>query len=217
MKCEKCGTEYEGNFCPNGCNSPHVNPVPNKKPIYKQWWFWLIIVVVICIIAFAAGGNNSETQPSAPSTEQTDSTANTPANSTEQTPEKEDNVYHAGESFEANGLKITYEKAEKWESSNMFLQPKDGKMYIRLYITAENVSNTDRYISSFEFSCYADGVTADSSYVGDDTFSSDTLSKGRKTNGYIYFEVPKDAKDIEVEYETSFWTDKKAILKVELN
>ena len=26
IKCNKCGTEYEGNFCPNGCNSPYTAP-----------------------------------------------------------------------------------------------------------------------------------------------------------------------------------------------
>lgn len=39
MKCEKCGTEYEGNFCPNGCNSSAVTTDKKKKPVYKKWWF----------------------------------------------------------------------------------------------------------------------------------------------------------------------------------
>lgn len=43
-----------------------------------------------------------------------------------------------------------------------------------------------------------------------------TLSSGRKTEGYIYFTVPTNAEEIEIEYETSFWTDKKAIFVVEL-
>lgn len=29
MKCEKCGNEYEGDFCPNGCNAP-VQPAATK-------------------------------------------------------------------------------------------------------------------------------------------------------------------------------------------
>lgn len=31
MKCPKCGTEYEGNFCPNGCNSPYYNTAQSQQ------------------------------------------------------------------------------------------------------------------------------------------------------------------------------------------
>ena len=34
-------------------------------------------------------------------------------------------------------------------------------------------------------------------------------------SGYMYFEVPKDAEKIEVEYETDYWTSNKAIFVVE--
>lgn len=40
MKCEKCGVEYEGNYCPKGCNSPYFK---QKKPIAS----WLIVVLLI--------------------------------------------------------------------------------------------------------------------------------------------------------------------------
>ena len=99
----------------------------------------------------------------------------------------------------------------------MFLQPEDGYMYIRLKISANNTSSSDRYISSFEFECYADGKKESSTIVGDDILEGGNLSSGRNTDGYIYFSVPADAKEIEVEYETSFWTNKKAIFAVELS
>lgn len=137
--------------------------------------------------------------------------------SQEETTVPADPFYHVGDSIDANGLKITYVNAEKHEESNQFLQPEDGYMYIKLYISAENTSNVDRYLSSFEFTCYADGKKQESYYGGDKTLAGGTLSSGRTDEGYIYFTVPVNAKSVEVEYETSFWTDKKAILKVELN
>lgn len=208
MICEKCGVVYEGNFCPNGCNSP-MAAKKAKKPIYKKWWFWLIIgVVVICI---ATAGDKEET----PTAKVPDTTSNQTAAQTETTV-AEDPYYHPGDVINANGLQITYVKAEKHKEKNQFLQPKDGNMYVKLYLSVENIADADRYISSFEFTCYADGKKQEMHYTVDKALEGGNLSAGRKDEGYICFEVPKNAKDIEVEYETSIWTDKKAVLKVEL-
>ncbi len=208
MICEKCGIVYEGNFCPNGCNNPMVVKKA-KKPIYKKWWFWLIIGIVVVSIA-SSGGNDTTAATDTPKT--TESNVATQAATTT----TEDPYYHAGDVIDANGLRITYVKAEKHKEKNQFLQPKDGYMYVKLYLSVENTADTDRYISSFEFNCYADGKKQEALYTSDEALEGGELSSGRADEGYIYFSVPKDAKDIEVEYETSFWTDKKAILKVEL-
>ena len=208
MICEKCGVVYEGNFCPNGCNSPTVAKKA-KKPIYKKWWFWLIIGIVV--VSIASAGKNEDTPSS-------DTQKSTNSNTTIQTENTvaDDPYYHPGDMIDANGLQITYVKAEKHKEKNQFLQPKDGYMYVKLYLAVENTADADRYISSFEFECYADGKKQEALYTGDEGLEGGNLSAGRKDEGYIYFSVPKNAKDIEVEYETSFWTDKKAVLKVEL-
>ena len=208
MFCQKCGTKYEGSTCPNGCTTQK-----QKKPIYKKWWFW-VIVGIILISAISSGGNHSDT-PSATTSPAISQNGNTTAQSETTIPA--DPFYHVGDTINANGLKITYVKAEKHEESNQFLQPKDGYMYVKLYLSVENTANTDRFISSFEFDCYADGKKQESYFSSNESLEGGTLSSGRKDEGYIYFSVPTSATDIEVEYETSFWTDKKAILKVELN
>lgn len=208
MFCQKCGAEYEGNACPNGCT-----PKKQKKPIYKKWWFWLIIGIVI-VSAISSGGNDTDT-PSGTTPPAISQTGDSPAQT--ETTAPSDPYYRPGDMIDANGLKITYVKAEKHEESNQFLQPEDGYMYVKLYLSVENTAGTDRYISSFEFDCYADGKKQESYYSSNESLEGGTLSSGRSTEGYIYFTVPTGAKDIEVEYETSFWTDKKAILKVELN
>ncbi len=226
MECKKCGTDFEGTFCPNCGNAS--SPQKGKKSLFKKWWFWTIIAVIIISIASNSGGgesnstNNTITNNSTIANTTTEESNNQENTTTEATASDNtsaatpDNIYNVGDIINANGLKITYVSAEKWESSNMFLQPEDGYVYIRLKVSAENTSSSDRYISSFEFECYADGRKESSSYVGDDTLEGGTLSAGRKTDGYIYFTVPADAESIEVEYETSFWTDKKAILIVNL-
>lgn len=216
MKCEKCGASYEGNSCPNGCNATAENKKA-KKPVYKKWWFWAIIAVVV--IAVASGGSG-EDAPAADDPASTNAPVNTDggdSGATTVATEAAKNTYAPGDVINANGLQITYVKAEKYVEENMFLQPEEGYMYIRLYLSVENKSDSDKYISSFEFTCYADGKKEESYYSATEALEGGTLSAGRKDEGYIYFKVPVAAEKLEVEYETSFWTDKKAILTVSLN
>lgn len=48
MFCPKCGAEYEGNYCPNGCNSPFQKP-PKKKRLPK----WALILIIVGAAVFA--------------------------------------------------------------------------------------------------------------------------------------------------------------------
>ena len=220
MKCNKCKTEYEGDFCPNGCDSSKENATKKKKPIFKKWWFWLIVVIVIILIGSSGGGEepSDETVNSEQSVAM-DNTAQEPTDETvgvEDSKEQNDNIYNVGDVIEANGLNITYVGAEKWEGYNQFMAPEDGYMYIRIKVSAQNTAKTDRYFSMFEFNGYADGVKVDTHYESEGALAGGTISSGRSTEGYIYFSVPISAQEIEIEYETSFWTDQKAILKVVL-
>lgn len=61
------------------------------------------------------------------------------------------------------------------------------------------------------FSCYADGYDCESYYDFDQESLDATLSKGRKTKGKVLFEVPKDAKEIKIEYDINFITSDKII------
>ena len=72
-------------------------------------------------------------------------------------------------------------------------------------------------IGSFSFSCYADDTTAEQAVVtaDDAMISIDTVSPDKYIKGKIFFEVPKDVSKVEVEYETSFWTQEKIYFIVE--
>lgn len=58
--------------------------------------------------------------------------------------------------------------------------------------------------------CFADGVSCDAAYFRDDNLSA-TLSAGRKAKGTVTFEVPLDAKIVEVEYLTNYWTSNRVV------
>lgn len=42
----------------------------------------------------------------------------------------------------------------------------------------------------------------------------DVISSGRSISGTVYFEVPKNAKDIELEFENNVWTEDKVVFVV---
>lgn len=214
--CKACGQEFAKNakFCTH-CGAK------NKKPFFKKWWFWAIIAALIILIA--ASGNNTKSGNTAnvnPNSNQTVSSGSTApeksvssnnitptADSKPQEPAKTE--YYVGDVIEDGNTKIVFMSSGDYVEENQFSQPAEGNKYIYLQFAFENLSKTtDTSISFYSFECYADGYAAEMYYGGGDDLSA-TLSAGRATTGYIFFEVPENAEDIEVEYETNAFTGKK--------
>lgn len=120
---------------------------------------------------------------------------------------------NVGDTLTTETLKITYTACEDFTGYSQYAAPKSGNKIVRLSFSVENIGSSDRFISYMDFKCYADDVAAEGYYYADDDLSA-TISSGRKTTGCVYFEVPKDAQSIEVEYETDFWSGNKAIFVV---
>lgn len=125
-----------------------------------------------------------------------------------------ESAFHVGDIIKTKNLNITYNKASRYVSDNIFMQPDDGNKYIYIELEVENLSNSDQSISYFSFQCYADGKLCDGFYGLDDELSA-TLSSGRKAKGTVGFEVPENAKVIEIEFEDNLWTDSKIIFLYE--
>ena len=176
-----------------------------KKPLATI----LTVALILAFAVFALGSGESEG-----TADPKDTKAQEPA-ATENNSQSGRQEVRAGETLNANDLKITYDSAEKWTSDNMFIQPADGKQFIRLHLSIANDTKSDQYIGAANFECYADGVKCKMQYLGDDALSFDSISPGRKVSGYVYFEVPVDADIIEVEYDMSVLTNKKAYFIVQ--
>lgn len=113
-----------------------------------------------------------------------------------------------GDILQDGNTQIVYVASGDYQSDNEFLQPKEGYKYIFLEFAFINTGKSDTSISFYSFDAYADGYSADMFYGSDDSLSA-TLSAGRSTTGKIYFEVPTDAKEIEVEYTPNVFLDRK--------
>ena len=103
---------------------------------------------------------------------------------------------------------------DNFRGYNRYADIKDGYKVIKAEFEFENLSTQDEYVSSYDFECYADGYACENFYSVDDSSFSTKLSAGKKTKGAVYFEVPKDANNIILEYELNYWTDSKAVFIV---
>ena len=124
--------------------------------------------------------------------------------------------FKVGETFENKYEKITMTQVDtNFKDHSEYLKPASGKKYIMLKFEVENINteNDELYVSSLSFNAYADGVSTESAYVGNDKYNdlSATVGKGKKAIGYIFYEVPVNAQKITVEYNADFWTDGNAI------
>lgn len=129
-----------------------------------------------------------------------------------QTEEPVSNTFNVGDVVETDNFRITYESAGEYKSDNEFLQPKDGCVYWEFKFKFENISDTDQSVSTMmDWECYADNSKADQTWITDDNGLDGKLSAGREAEGAVYFEVPKDAESIELEYDINFWQSDKII------
>lgn len=222
--CKYCKTEIpkSAKICAN-CG---------KKQGGKLKWV-IIVVVVIFIFAMTSGGDEGEETKPQEAAEVSSETGNgsaaeenTKENTTEEVTENTaeteqtvesaetvDNEFQIGEVVELENLKITFVSADVYNTNNEFIQPAEGNVYYRMEFEVENIGEIDELITSYDFNCYADGYSAKETWIGEDELSA-TLSPGKKAKGALYYEVPADAGEITLEYETSFWTQNKIIFVV---
>ena len=221
--CKNCEQQYAA-----GAKACPYCGAKNKKPFYTKVWFWVIIAVLVIAVAASGGGSEdddnkkigevggSSQQNSSGSTSQAasagsqsqSSSGSTGSSSTPAAPAVQD-VYHVGDILHDGNMDIVYMASGTYAEDNQFLQPQDGMKYIFVQFAFLNTSDRDdSSVTIYSFECYADGYNIDAYYGGDDQLSA-TLSPGRSTTGYLYFEVPQDAQQIEIEYEPNFLTQEK--------
>lgn len=129
-----------------------------------------------------------------------------------QTEEPVSNTFNVGDVVETDTFRITYESAGEYKNDNEFLQPKDGCVYWEFKFKFENISDTDQSVSTMmDWECYADNSKVDQTWIVDDNGLDGKLSAGREAEGAVYFEVPEDAENIELEYDINFWQSDKII------
>ena len=91
------------------------------------------------------------------------------------------------------------------ESGVMKSTADDGKVFVIVLFTAENLSSADEMLNMFYLDAYADGFQTETTYllvdVGDYSMIGATVQPGMKTRAYISFSVPEDFQEISITYD----------------
>ena len=189
-----------------------------KKKKKRLIIFGVIAAVIVVIIIASSGGSSSDDKNKVESVNgasQTQSADEKSDNSKSDDSTASDKITAGHAITVDNDLKISYLKCDtNFKKYNEYSAPSKGNKVVSATFKIENVSDTDQYISTID--CYADDKKCDSFYGVedyDDPFFN-SISPGRSVEGTVYFEVPSNAKNVELEFENSVWTSDKVVFVI---
>ena len=96
-----------------------------------------------------------------------------------------------------------------------YFGPADGKVFVGVKFTIENISDEDQTVSSLLlFEAYADDVKCSESFYGSVVFDEGTLdgtiAPGKKMIGWYTVEVPVDWSEIELDVQSNWLSNSTA-------
>ena len=124
----------------------------------KKWWIAAIVIVVIIIAA--AGGNSGDSDKSGTDSNpkkvsQTDDKKNDSKNDKQE--ESVQTEFAKGDVVETKSLKVSFLDCGEFTDYSEYSEPAKGNKIIYATFEFENISDDNEYISTGDFSCYADG------------------------------------------------------------
>lgn len=202
------------------------------KNVLKKWWFWVIVGVVIigCIGAAVTQKSQNDTESSSASSNTStsisesdkydkpdtmpspDSSVTESKDESSTTPENAPKSYGVGETATAKSYKLTVDELNVLESDNQFIQPDEGKEFVEVVLTIENISESDISISSvLNFKAYEDGYAVSEDLTAmtltENKTADGTLSSGKKLKGSLCYELSKEWSELEIDVEIGFSKD----------
>lgn len=230
-KCPHCGCPVSAQNIGNQNNSsaPVVvsNAIPEKKgSCLKTILIVFGVLVVIGIIGSLAGGKETEKESGTGETERAEEKVldegaeESPEIEDAEVVEKQDDAakeeiekYHVGDTWENKTLRMTYTDSYEFTEYNQYNAPADGNKIICAEFEFENMGNSDASVMYTDFHGYADGYEVNQSYAPDGTGLDFTvkMSAGRKGTGKVAFEIPEDAKEVEIEFSPNMFSSDKVI------
>lgn len=121
-----------------------------------------------------------------------------------------------GESTTLNDVTVTLVAVDDdFKDYYSFASVDDDCKILKADFEFENVGDYTEYVSYSDFDCYADKFSCDTFSSVEDGYFYASIAKGKKAKGSVYFEIPKDAKKIEIEYDGGSYDGSKITFVVE--
>ena len=123
-----------------------------------------------------------------------------------------------GNSATSDNIKVDFKNVDlNFKKYNDYAFIPSGYTILKADFEFENVGNTYSLVSYNDFKCYADDFSCDEFYYVDNYFFSESLAPGEKYTASVYFEVPKSATSIDLEYDSNPSKEGKIIFNVKNN
>ncbi len=196
-----------------------------KKKGGKAKWIVLAVVLVIIIGAVAGGGSDkpkkvadtgsdtTKTETKEAASEKDDTSDQADSEETETQTEEKD-TFGIGEVAEMNDIQVTMVNYTESEGSE-YNKPSDGNEFVLVEFEIANNSDSEMTVSSMaSFEAYADdyalNYSLNAAVDNQDANQLDgTIAAGKKMNGVIGYEVPKDWKNLEIHFTDNVWSSNK--------
>jgi hypothetical protein len=109
-----------------------------------------------------------------------------------------------GETLDVNGVKITVVSIDKYSGRINEFEPLKQDHAVKIGVIVENDTKAQVFVDSNEFKLYdKDGFEVSSALPGEEMALSGEIPGGKKVQGAIYFDVPKqDGANWELQYES---------------
>ena len=205
---------------PMGQNNADVQLAVNaalkdeKKKRKKKRLIIIISVLAVIVLIVAVSGNDDNKKVETIETTTVSLSGNKGIEG--QTEKAADEKIKPGTAVTVKDLKISYLSCNtNFKNYDQYAEPKSGHKIIRAEFNFENLGTEDKALSGF--TCYADNTKCESYFFAEDYKDPilQTISPGRSTKGIVYYEVPVNAKDVELELEINIWTNEKLLFVVE--
>lgn len=203
--CKYCGSPIPA--------SAKICPYCRKKQKGKGGLIAVVVIILLIIIIAAAASGDDEPKKVSSSENTSSSTSST----SQKKEKKKDTTFTVGDTADFDGVKVKLSSAivSKGNKSK-FVTPDDGKYFLELIFDIENDSDDDIAVSSvISFDAYCDDTSIDQDLIGQQADEVDGLGQldgkvasGKRMNGVISYQVPKDFKKFEITYAPDFWDDK---------
>lgn len=177
------------------------------KKLLKWGGVGFIILIVIGVIG--SMGSDSKKVGSTTDTTQTSNTKEQPSQET----------YKVGDKVQMSDIILTVNKVETAQGGQ-YTKPSEGNQWIDVNMTLENIGSSQQYITTMGQMFVIDGdnnqyqvaVTGKRlENAGSLGMDGALIAKAKKTD-WVGFEVPKTAKGLKLQYNASFYSNKKILV-----
>lgn len=182
-----------------------------------------LFLALLLLLIFSGCVPISDSSPVSAGTVQSNNKSSDNQNTQSKTESSAQTIGKVGMFLQNDKWKITLLSAKEYSSVGSGYsveKPADGKVFLALFFEVENISGKDDYFNYFDCKGYVDSYSVNLKIflnkIDDISTLTGDIAAGKKLKGYLAWEVPKDWKEFEFNFDEGLFSDgtNKFIFKV---